>query len=39
MAPSVLASTTGFNVPDGGSTAGMLALAIAGLGALRKFRR
>ena len=39
LAPSVFAGTDGFTVPDGGSTAIMLALALGGLGALRKFRR
>jgi hypothetical protein len=39
LAPSVFAGTTGFNVPDGGSTAVMLAMALAGFGAFRKFRR
>ena len=39
IAPSAFATDTGFNLPDGGSTAVMLAVAVAGIGALRKFRR
>jgi hypothetical protein len=39
LAPSVLAESTPFTVPDGGSTVAMLALALGGLGFLRKFRR
>ena len=39
LAPSVFASDQGFDLPDGGSSAIMLAVAMAGLGALRKFRR
>jgi hypothetical protein len=40
VAPSVLADDVGFvTVPDGGSSIAMITLAMAGLGALRKFRR
>ena len=40
VAPSTFAVTTEFtNVPDGGSSIAMITLALAGLGAMRKFRR